>query len=84
MLNSGLSLVALIWKETTTDETCMVFMHKRVPTNWVSGRTMPPSTEPVIASFFVTSDFVVEGHVGGQGTLYPFSLQASLHMLSSY
>ena len=36
-----------------------------VPINWVSNRTQPPSTELVIANFYVPSDFLVEGELMG-------------------
>ena len=46
--NSGLSPTAPIGvKKHPTDKTCVVFMCRRVPTNWVSGRTLlQPSTLP--------------------------------------
>ena len=46
-------------------------MRRWVPTNWVSGRTLQPSIESVVASSFVPSDFLVDGQVSGLGTVYP-------------
>ena len=43
----------------------------RVPTNWVSGRTLQPSIESVVANSFVPSDFLVDGQVSGLGTARP-------------
>ena len=40
-------------------------------TNWVSGRTLQPSIESVIANSFVPSDFLVDGQVSGLGTVHP-------------
>ena len=62
MLNSDLSLAAP-HREVTT--------RRRVPTNWVSGRTFQPSIESVVANSFVPSDFLVDGQVSGLGTVQP-------------
>ena len=48
----------------------VVFTRRRVPTNWVSGRTMQPSIESVVANSFVPSDFLVDGQVSGLGTVH--------------
>ena len=73
MSNSGLSLAAPIGGgESLTNKTSVVSTHKLVPTNWVSGRTLQPSTEPVITKVFVLSDFLVEVQVSGLGTVTPF------------
>ena len=61
-------------REPPTDKTCVVSTHRRVPTNWVSGRTLQPSIESVVASSFVPSDFLVDGQVSGLETVHPFSL----------
>ena len=57
--------------EPPTDKTCVVSMRRRVPTNWVSGRTLQPSIESVVANSFVPSDFLVGGQVSGLGTVHP-------------
>ena len=44
---------------------------RRVPTNCVSGRTLQPSIESVVANSFVPSDFLVDGQVSGLGTVHP-------------
>ena len=54
-----------------TDKTGVVSTRRRVPTNWVSGRTLQPSTESVVANSFVPSDFLVDGQVSGLGTVHP-------------
>ena len=48
-------------KVTPTDKTRVVSTRRRVPTNWVSGRTLQPSIESVVANSFVPSDFLVDG-----------------------
>ena len=54
-----------------TDKTRVVSTRRRVPTNWVSGRTLQPSIESVVANSFVPSDFLVDGQVSGLGTVRP-------------
>ena len=54
-----------------TDKPCVVSTHRRVPTNWVSGRKLQPYNESVVASTFVPSDFLVDGQVSGLGTVQP-------------
>ena len=49
----------------------MVSTRRRVPTNWVSGRTLQPFIESVVANSFVPSDFLVDGQVSGLGTVHP-------------
>ena len=72
MLNSDLSLAAPQGgRAPPTDKIRVVSMRRRVPTNWVSGRTLQPSTESVVARFFVPSDFLVDGQVSGLGTVHP-------------
>ena len=44
---------------------------RRVPTNWVSGRTLQPSIESVVANSFVPSDFLVDGQISGLGNVHP-------------
>ena len=44
---------------------------RRVPTNWVSGRTLQPSIESVVANSFVPWDSLVDGQVSGLGTVHP-------------
>ena len=58
-------------REPPTDKTCVVSTRRRVPTNWVSGRTLQPSIEPVVANSLVPSDFLVDGQVNGLGTGHP-------------
>ena len=71
MLNSNLSPAAPQWGRTPTDKTRVVSTHRRVPTNWVSGRTLQPSIESVVANSFVPSNFLVDGQVSGLGTVNP-------------
>ena len=72
MLNSDLSPVAPQGgRESPTDKTHVVSTRRRVPTNWVSGWTLHPSIESVIANSFVPSDFLVDGQVSGLGTVHP-------------
>ena len=72
MLNSNLSTAAPQGgREPPADKTHVVSTRRRVPTNWVSGRTLQPSTESVVASSFVPSDFLVDGQVSGLGTVHP-------------
>ena len=72
MLNSGLSPAALQGgREPLTDKICVASTRRRVPTIWVSGRTLQPSIESVVANSFVPSDFLVDGQVSGLGTVHP-------------
>ena len=72
MLNSDLSPAAPHGGRLPhTDNTRVMSMRKRVPTNWVSGRTFQPSIESVVANSFVPSDFLVDGQVSGLGTVHP-------------
>ena len=58
-------------REPPTDKTRVASMCRRVPTNLVSGRTLQPSVESVVANSFVPSDFLVDGQVSGLGTVHP-------------
>ena len=72
MLNSDLSPAATQGgRLPLTDKICVVSMRRRVPTNWLSGRTLQPSIESVVANSFVPSDFSVDGQVSGLGTVHP-------------
>ena len=72
MLNSDLSPAAPQGgMETLTDKSCVVSSRRRVPTNWVSGRTLQPSIESVVANSFVPSDFLVDGQVSQLGNVHP-------------
>ena len=72
MLNSDQSPAAPQGgRETPTDKTRVVSTRRRVPTNWVSGRTLQPSIESVVANSIVSSDFLVDGQVSGLGTVHP-------------
>ena len=72
MLSSDLSLAApQKGRKPPTDKTRVVSTRRRVPTNWVSGRTLRPSIESVVANSFVPSDFLVDGQVSGLGTVHP-------------
>ena len=72
MLNSDLSPAAPHGgREPLTQKTRVLSMRRRVLTNWVSGRTLQPSIESVIANSFVPSDFLVNGQVSGLGTVHP-------------
>ena len=53
------------------DKTRVVSTRRRVPTNWVSGRTLQLSIESVVANSFVPSDFLVDGQVSGLGAVHP-------------
>ena len=72
MLKSDLSPAAPQGgREPPTDKTCVVSMRRRIPTNWVSGRTLQPSIESFVANYFVPSDFLEDGQVSGLGTVHP-------------
>ena len=72
MLNSDLSPAAPQGgRLPPTYKTRVVSTRRRVPTNWVSGRTLQPSIESVVAISFVPSDFLVDGQVSGLGTVHP-------------
>ena len=59
MLNSDLSPPAPHGgRKPPTDKTRVVSTRKRVPTNWVSGRTLQPSIESVVANSFGPSDIL--------------------------
>ena len=82
MLNSDLSLAAPQGgMEPPTDKTLVVSTCRQDPTNWVSGRTLQPSIESVVANSFVLSDFLVDGQVSGLGTVHPL---LTLHFLSTW
>ena len=73
-----------------TDKTRVMSTRRRVPTNWLTGRTLQPSIESVVAKSFVPSDFLVDGQVSGLGTVHPlltFSFVGTwilpLHVVSS-
>ena len=68
-------------REPPTDQTRVVSTRRRVPTNWVSGRTLQPSIESVVANSFVPSDFLVDGQVSGLGTVRPLLTLNFLFML---
>ena len=71
MLNTDLSLAAPQGEGNPSQKkTRVVSTRRRVPTNWVSDRTLQPSIESVIANFFVPSDFLVDGQVSGLGTVH--------------
>ena len=72
MLNSDLSPAAPQGGRLPhTDKTRVVSTRRRVPTNWVSGRTLQPSIESVVANSFVPSDLLVDGQVSGLRTVHP-------------
>ena len=72
MLNSNLSPAAPQGgREPLIHKARVVSTRRRVPTNWVSGRTLQPSIESVVANSFVPSDFLVDGQVCGLGTVHP-------------
>ena len=71
MLNSDLSPAALQGGGDPTHKTCVVTTRRRIQTNWVTGRTLQPSIESVVANSFVQSDFLVNGQVSGLGTVHP-------------
>ena len=61
MLNSDLTPAAPQGgREPPADKARVVSTRSRVPTYWVSGRTLQPSIESVVASSFGPSDFIVE------------------------
>ena len=79
MLSSDLSPAApQVGREPPADKTRVVSTCRRVPTNWVTGRTLQPSIESVVANSFVPSDFLVDGQVSGLGTVHPLLTLASL------
>ena len=72
MLNFGLSPKTPIWgMEFSKNETYVVSTRWRISKNWVSSMMLPPSTEPVVANFYVPSDFFEEGQVSGLRTVHP-------------
>ena len=67
MSSSGHSLASPAGgNKSPTDETHMVSTRRRVLANWISGRTLQPSTEPVVINFSVPPDFLV----GSPGYIY--------------
>ena len=58
-------------RESPTDKSRVVSTRRRVLTNWVSGRTLQPSIDSVVANSFVPSDFLVDGQVSRLGTVHP-------------
>ena len=73
MLNSDLSPAApQVGREPPHRKTRVMSTRRRFPTNWVSGRTLQPSIESVVANPFVPSSFLMDGQVSGLGTVHPF------------
>ena len=64
-----------------TDKTRVVPTRRRVPINWVSGRTLQPSIESVVANSFVPSYFLVDGQVSGLEIVHPL---ITLDILSTW
>ena len=58
-------------RKPPTYKTRVMSTRRRVPTSWVSGRTLQPSIESVVANSFVPSDFLVDSQVSGLGTVHP-------------
>ena len=58
-------------REPPIDKTRVVSTRRRVPTKWVSDRTLQPSIESDVANSFVPSDFLEDGQVSGLGTVHP-------------
>ena len=72
MINSYLSPAAPQGgMDPPTDNACVVSMRRWVLTNWISGSTLLPSTESVVANSFVPLDSLVDGQVSGLGTVHP-------------
>ena len=71
MLNFDLSPAALQVGGIPIHKTREVSTRRRVPTNWVFGRTLQSSIESVVANSFVPSDLLVDGQVSGLGTVHP-------------
>ena len=60
MSNSGLFPAAPIGgRKPSIHKTCVVSTCRRIAINWVSGRLLQPSNEPVVANVSVPSDFYV-------------------------
>ena len=73
MSNSGLSqAVPKGGMEPPTDETHLVSTCRRVPINWVSGRTLRTSTEPVVATLNVPLNSYWKAKLAGWGLCTPF------------
>ena len=53
--------------EPPAGKTCVVSTRRRIPTNWFSGMTLQPSSEPDFLRFYVPRDFLVEIQVSGLG-----------------
>ena len=82
MLNYDLSSAAPQGgREPPTDKARVVSTRRRVPTNWVSDRTLQPSIESVVPNSFVPSDFLVDGQVSGLGTVHPLLI---FHFFSTW
>ena len=81
MLNSDLSPAAPKGGREPPDKTRVVSTRRRVQTNWVSGRTLQPSIESVVANSFVLSDLLVDGQVSGLVTVHPF---LTLNLISTW
>ena len=85
MLNSDLSPAAPQggW-EPPIDKARVVSTRRLVLTNRVSGRTLQPSIESIVANSFVPSDFLVDGQVSRLGTVHPLlTLNFIAHGFSS-
>ena len=68
-------------RESPTYIARVVYTRRRVPTNWVSGRTLQPSIQSVDENSFVPSIFLVDGQVSGLGTVHPLLI---LHFFGTW
>ena len=91
MLNSGLSPADPQGKGNPPQKTRVVSTPRRVPTNRVSGRTLQPSIESVVANSFEPSNFLVDGQVSVLRTVHPiltlsffFTWILPLHVVSCF
>ena len=72
MSNSDLSPAAPQGgREPPTYNARVMSTRRRVTTNWVSGRTLQPSIELVVANTFVPLDYLVDGQASGLGPVHP-------------
>ena len=71
MLNSDLHPAAPQWGRVPhTNKARVVSTRRRIPTSWVTGRTLQLSIESVVANSSVPSDFLVDGQISGLGTVH--------------
>ena len=68
-------------RKPPTDKAHVVSTRRWVPTNWVSRRTLQPSSQLVVTNLSVPSGFLMEGQFSGLGTVHSLLILFSTWLL---